>query len=329
MAAYRRLGSVDDGLVFEEGDVRFSIGVQRSRSRAWIFVGSHSATTSEVYCIPADQPSAALRLIAPRTPEHEYHVDHRGDLFYIVTNDRGRNFRLVSAPVSDPSPQNWTEVIPQREDVMLEDVELFARHAVVHERSGGFPGLRVMSFDTGEAHPVEFPEPAYSVYGTGNAEFDSDTFRFAYESLVTPDSVFDYNMNTRSRKLLKQEEVLGGYDSTRYASGDLRAERRRPVPVSMAGRKDRRPPGPQPLLLTGYGAYGFLRRALSSTRLSPLDRGVICHCARAAAADGRSGRGRMLAKKNTFTDFIAAGENHRPSLYPRASSSSRVARAGF
>ncbi len=310
------LGSVDDALVFEEGDVRFSIGVQRSRSRAWIFVGSHSATTSEVYCIPADQPHAALRLIAPRTPEHEYHVDHRGDLFYIVTNDRGRNFRLVSAPVSDPRPQNWTEVIPQREDVMLEDVELFARHSVVHERSGGFPRLRIVSFETGEAHPVEFPEPAYSVYGTGNAEFDSDTFRFAYESLVTPDSVFDYDMNTRSRKLLKQEEVLGGYDSTRYASELTYASSPdgTPVPVSMVYRKDRRQPGPQPLLLTGYGAYGFPSDVhFSSTRLSLLDRGVIFAIAHVRGG-GEMGKkwhdqGRMLAKKNTFTDFIAAAEH--------------------
>jgi len=320
------LGSVDDALVFEEGDVRFSIGVQRSRSRAWIFVGSHSATTSEVYCIPADQPHAALRPIAPRTPEHEYHVDHRGDLFYIVTNDRGRNFRLVSAPVSDPRPQNWTEVIPQREDVMLEDVELFARHSVVHERSGGFPRLRIVSFETGAAHPVEFPEPAYSVYGTGNAEFDSDTFRFAYESLVTPDSVFDYDMNTRSRKLLKQEEVLGGYDSTRYASELTYASSPdgTPVPVSMVYRKDRRQPGPQPLLLTGYGAYGFPSDVhFSSTRLSLLDRGVIFAIAHVRGG-GEMGKkwhdqGRMLAKKNTFTDFIAAAEHLAARRYTSSS----------
>jgi oligopeptidase B len=254
-----RLASDQDELVFEEADVRFSIGVQRSRSRSWIFLGSHSATTSEVRCIPADQPTAAPRLIAERTPEHEYDVDHRGELFYIVTNDRGRNFRLVTAPVIDPRPQNWAEVIPHRDDVMLEDIDLFAHHSVIHEREGGFPRLRVVTVETGKSEPVEFPEPVYSVFGTGNAEFDTDTFRFAYESLVTPDSVIDYDMNAQSRKLLKQEEVLGGYDPARYKSELVYAiaEDGTQLPISMVYRKDLRRPGPQPLLLTGYGAYGF------------------------------------------------------------------------
>jgi oligopeptidase B len=309
------VGSGGDVLVFEENDVRFSIGVQRSRSRGWIFLGSHSATTSEVHCIPADQPTAAPRVIAARTPEHEYHVDHRGELFYIVTNDRGRNFRLVTAPVADPRPENWTEVIAHRDDVMLEDVDLFSRHWVVNERTGGFPRLRVVSFDSGESHPVEFPEPAYSVWGTGNAEFDTDTFRFAYESLVTPDSVFDYDMNTRGRKLLKQEEVLGGYDPARYNSELIYATASdgTQLPVSMVYRKDKREAGPQPLLLSGYGAYGHASDVhFSSTRLSLLDRGVIFAIGHIRGG-GEMGKrwhdqGRMLNKRNTFTDFIAVAE---------------------
>jgi oligopeptidase B len=309
------VGSDQDELVFEEGDVRFSIGVQRSRSRSWIFLGSHSATTSEVHCIPADQPTVAPRVIAPRTPEHEYDVDHRGGLFYIVTNDRGRNFRLVTAPVADPRPENWTEVIPHRDDVMLEDVDLFSRHSVIHEREGGFPRLRVASFETGESHPVEFPEPAYSVFGTGNAEFDTDAFRFAYESLVTPDSVFDYDMNTRSRKLLKQEEVLGGYDPARYNSELLyaTAEDGTRLPISMVYRKDLRRSGPQPLVLTGYGAYGHASDVhFSSTRLSLLDRGVIFAIGHVRGG-GEMGKrwhdqGRMLNKRNTFTDFVAVSQ---------------------
>jgi oligopeptidase B len=309
------VGSAQDELVFEEGDVRFSIGVQRSRSRSWIFLGSHSATTSEVHCIPADRPTAAPRLIAARTADHEYDVDHRGELFYIVTNDRGRNFRLVTAPVADPRPENWAEVIPHRDDVMLEDVDLFSRHSVMHEREGGFPRLRVVSFETGESHPVEFPEPAYSVFGTGNAEFDTDTFRFAYESLVTPDSVLDYDMDTRSRKLLKQEEVLGGYDPARYDSELLYATAAdgTQLPISMVYRKDLRRSGPQPLLLTGYGAYGYASDVhFSSTRLSLLDRGVIFAIGHVRGG-GEMGKrwhdqGRMLSKRNTFTDFIAVAE---------------------
>jgi oligopeptidase B len=318
--AYRlyrhRLGSTEHTLIFEETDPRFSIGVQRSRSRAYIFLGSHSATTSEVRFLSADDPQAPFRLVAARAPDHEYDVDHRGDLFYIVTNDRGRNFRLVAAPVGAPDPANWTEMIPHREEVMLEDIDLFARHAVVHERAGGFPRMRVMNFLTAQEHEIEMPEPVYSAFGTGNAEFDTDLFRFSYESLVTPGSVFDYDVNTRSRTLLKQEEILGGYDATLYRSELLyaRAADGERIPVSLVYRRDgHEPQKPQPLLLTGYGAYGFASDVhFSSTRLSLLDRGVIYAVAHIRGG-GEMGKkwhdeGRMLNKKNTFTDFIAAAE---------------------
>ncbi len=318
--AYRlyrhRLGSSEHTLIFEETDPRFSIGVQRSRSRGYIFLGSHSATTSEVRFLSADDPQAPFRLVAARAPDHEYDVDHRGNLFYIVTNDRGRNFRLVTAPVGAPDPANWTEMIPHREEVMLEDIDLFARHAVVHERAGGFPRMRVISFLTAQEHEIEMPEPVYSAFGTGNAEFDTDLFRFSYESLVTPGSVFDYDVNTRNRTLLKQEEILGGYDAALYRSELLYAsaadgER---IPVSLVYRRaGHEPQKPQPLLLTGYGAYGFASDVhFSSTRLSLLDRGVIYAVAHIRGG-GEMGKkwhdeGRMLNKKNTFTDFIAVAE---------------------
>ena len=310
-----RLRTAADELVFEERDTRFSIGVHRSRSRGYVFLGSHSATTSESYAIPADEPTAAPRVIAPRQHEHEYDVDHRGDLFYILTNDRGRNFRLVTTPVADPGRDNWSELIAHREDVMLEGIDLFAQHWVVRERSGGFPRLRVGSFRTGESHTIEFPEPTYSVYGTGNAEFDTEVFRLSYESLITPESVFDYDMRTRSRKLLKQQEVLGGYDPAQYRAELTYATASDGVaiPVSIVYRADKRRSGPQPLLLTGYGAYGFASEAhFGSTRLSLLDRGVIYANAHIRGG-GEMGKkwhdhGRMLAKKNTFTDFVAAAE---------------------
>jgi len=311
-----RLGSAEHVLLFEETDERFSIGVDQSRSRAWLFLTSHSATTSEVRCLPADRPDVAFALIAPRRPEHEYYVDHRGDSFYIVTNDCGRNFRAVTAPVSDPGEANWRELVPHREDVMLEGIDLFARHYVLHERRGGFPRLRVVRFDTGQAHDIETPEQVCAVHGGANAEFDTDRFRFVYESLVTPDSVFDYHMDTRERTLLKQRPVLGGYDPVRYASELVYAAAPdgTGIPVSMVYRRDmRRPRAGQPMLLTGYGAYGYPHDVhFSSARLSLLDRGVIVAVAHVRGG-GEMGKrwhdeGRMLNKRNSFTDFIAAAE---------------------
>jgi oligopeptidase B len=317
--AYRvyrhRLGSATHDLLYEEKDERFSIGVDETRSSAFVMLTSHSATTSEVRYVSADRPQDSLTLVVPRRAEHEYYVDHRDDLFYIVTNDRGRNFRLVTAPVSAPDEANWREVIAHREDVMLEGIDLFARHYVLHERAGGFPRLRAGRFDGGEPHVIEVPEAVCAVHGGANLEFDTDRYRFVYESLVTPDSVFDYHLDTRSRTLLKQRPVLGGYDAARYASELLyaQAEDGTQVPVSMVYRRDRRRAGPQPMLLTGYGAYGFPHDVhFSSARLSLLDRGVIVAIAHVRGG-GEMGKrwhdeGRMLAKRNTFTDFIAAAE---------------------
>jgi len=319
--AYRlyrhRLGDGEHTLVYEEPDVRFSIGVQRSRSRGYIFLGAHSATASEVRLISADAPLAPFKVVAARAPDHEYDVDHRGDLLYIVTNDRGRNFRLVTAPVSAPEPANWTEMIPHRDEVMLEDIDLFVRHAVVHERVGGFPRMRVLNFATAQEHEIEMPEPVYSAFATGNAEFDTDVFRFSYESLVTQGTVFDYDLNTRSRTLLKQEEILGGYDPSRMRSELLYAAAAdgARIPISLVYRRDLREDAkPQPLLLTGYGAYGFASDVhFSSSRLSLLDRGAVYAVAHVRGG-GEMGKkwhdqGRMLNKKNTFTDFIAVAEH--------------------
>jgi len=312
----RRLGDSTSELLFNEQDERFSIGIGQTRSQAWLILTSHSATTSEVQYLSTGNPDGAFVLVVPRRQDHEYYLDHHGDRFYIVTNDRGRNFRLVTAPVSDPREANWTELIPHRDDVMLEGIDLFARHYIVHERRGGFPRLHVVSFASAESHEIEFPESAYSISGSANAEFDTDVFRFDYESLITPDSVFDYDMNTRERKLLKQRPVLGGYDLTHYASELIYAKAQDGVeiPVSLVYRRDLRARGPQPTLLTGYGAYGFPYDVnFSSTRLSLLDRGVIVAIAHVRGG-GELGKrwhdeGRMLNKRNTFTDFIAAAEH--------------------
>jgi oligopeptidase B len=318
--AYRlyrhRLGSAAHDLLYEETDERFSIGVDETRSSAFVILTSHSATTSEVRFVPADRPDEPLTLAVPRRQEHEYYVDHRGERFYILTNDRGRNFRLVTAPVNAPSEANWSELIAHREDVMLEGIDLFSGHYVLHERRGGFPRLRVVPFATGEAHDIELPEAVCTVHGGANLEFDTTVYRFVYESPVTPDSVFDYDMDMRSRTLLKQRPVLGGYDPARYASELVYATAAdgTRIPVSMVYRRDLRRGGPQPTLLTGYGAYGFPHDVhFSSARLSLLDRGVVVAIAHVRGG-GEMGKrwhdeGRMLSKRNTFTDFIAAAEH--------------------
>ncbi len=310
-----RLGTSEHALVFEEADTRFSVGVDLARSRGYVFITSHSATTSEVRYVAAARPLEAPVLMVPRRQNHEYYADHHGENFFIVTNDRGRNFRLVRAPVADAREPSWEELIPHREDAMLEGIDLFAQHYVLHERRGGFPRLVVARFADGERHEIEFPEPAYSAFAGGNPEFETTTFRFTYESFVTPDSVFDYDMDTRERKLLKQVEVIGGYDPTNYRSELIHAKAPdgTEIPVSMVWRADARGDEPAPMLLSGYGAYGYPEMVtFSSSRLSLLDRGMTFALAHVRGG-GEMGKrwhdeGRMSHKKNTFTDFIACAE---------------------
>ena len=320
------LGAQDDQLMYEETDARFSVSVARSRSNEYLFLTSHSATTSEVRSLRADTPEGNPALILERRPEHEYYVDHGHGLFYIVTNDKGRNFRLVTAPVDDPSPASWKELIAHRADVMLDGVDVFARHLVAHERSGGFPRLRVMKLADASEHLIDMPEPVYSVGGGANMEFDTDVFRFHYDSYITPDSTYDYHFETRARTLLKQREVKR-YDASKYRS-ELHyavASDGARVPISLVYRIDRRRNTGQPMLLYGYGAYGYsLEVDFSSTRLSLLDRGVIFACAHVRGG-GEMGKrwhdeGRMLHKKNSFTDFIACAQHLIREHYTDASS---------
>jgi oligopeptidase B len=313
---YRHLlGAAEDQLIYEETDARFSVSVSRSRSNEYLFLTSHSATTSEVRSLRVDEPQAIPALILERRQEHEYYVDHGHGLFYIVTNDKGRNFRLVTTPVDNVSPSNWKEVIAHRGDVMLDGVEVFARHLVAHERAGGFPRLRVIRLADKSEHLIEMPEPVYSVGGGANMEFDTDVFRFHYDSYITPDSEYDYHLDSRKRTLLKQREVKR-YDPSKYRSELHYAVSHdgARIPISLVYRVDRKRSGPQPLLLYGYGAYGYsLDVDFSSTRLSLLDRGVIFAVAHVRGG-GEMGKhwhdeGRMLHKKNSFVDFIACAEH--------------------
>jgi oligopeptidase B len=305
-----------DALVYEEADALFRVFAGRSRSREYVFLAAASHTTTEIRYLPSGQPEGAWKTIAAREHEHEYDVEHHADRFFIRTNDQGRNFRLVWAPVEDPRRENWKEVVPHRADVMLEGVEVFRDHTVLLERAHGLPRMRVTNLRSGATHDIAFPEPAYSASPGANAEFDTGTFRYTYQSLVTPSSVFDYDMETRKSTLLKEQPVLGGYERDRYHSERLLATAPDgvPVPVSLVYRKGLKRDGSHPMLLTGYGAYGYpFPVGFSSNRLSLLDRGFVFAIAHVRGG-GEMGKawhddGRMMMKRNTFTDFIAVVEH--------------------
>jgi oligopeptidase B len=308
--------SASDPLLYEEKDEKFSLEVSRSRSRAYVFVDASSLTSSEIRFVRADDPTSALRLIAPREKDREYDVDHRLGAFFLRINDTGRNFRVVLASAEDPRRENWKEVVAHREDVMIEGIKVFAGHLVLLERQDALDHFRVLSFTTGQSHRIELPEPVYAAFAAQNREFEAKMFRFRYQSLVTPESVFDYDMDKRERRLLKRTEVLGGYDPTRYVSERLHAKASdgTAIPISIVYRRDVPRDGRNPLLLTGYGSYGASSDPeFSSNRVSLLDRGVVCAIAHVRGG-GEMGKkwhdqGRMFAKKNTFTDFIAVAEH--------------------
>ncbi len=305
-----------DELVYEEADERFGVYVGRSRSGAYLFLAAASHTTSEVRFLRADAPREAWTLVAEREADHEYDVEHHGERFLVRTNDRGRTFRLVSAPVATPDRQHWKEEIPLRPEVMLEAVDAFRDFLVLHERESGLPHLRVIEVATGSAHRIEMPEPAYDAFPSGNRVYDTATLRFSYESLVTPSSVFDYDMRSRERVLLKQQPVLGGYDASRYASERIAATAPdgTAVPISLVYRRDLPRDGSARGYLYGYGSYGLsMPIGFRSSRLSLLDRGFVYAIAHVRGG-GDLGKpwhdaGRMRNKRNTFTDFVACAEH--------------------
>ncbi len=316
-----------DALVYEEKDEGFVINVDRTRSRGYLLLTSASSTTSEVRYLRAAEPTGAWQVIAPRQHDHEYYVDNRGDRFYIRTNapavaggDKARNFRLVTAPVSSPGRANWKELIAHRDDVMLEDVELFADHAVLHERFDALPRVRILPISdggAGAAEEIKMPETLFALFGDANAEFSTSSYRFHYQSPVTPDSVYDYDTRTRALTLRKRMPVLGGYDPSHYETARVHAVAAdgTSIPISLVYRKGLAAGAahPNPMLLYGYGSYGIsIPLTFSSNRVSLLDRGVVWALAHIRGG-GDLGKkwheqGRMATKMNTFTDFIACGE---------------------
>ena len=311
----------EDALVFQENDERFNLGAGRTRDGKFIVLESASHITTESWVLPAAEPEGAFTLISARQDEHEYSIDHRNGLWFIRTNDRGRNFRLVTAPVATPGCEHWTELIAHRDSVMIEEIDLFADFFIACEREDGLPRLRLGRFkgDGPEFTPdgeISFPEPAYSAHPHVNRIFDTPTFRYAYQSLVTPTSVFEYDVATGASTLLKQLEIPGGFDRTLYASERVHATAPDGVrvPVSLVYRIEKREPGQNPMYVYGYGSYGYsLPLGFSSNRLSLLDRGVVMAYAHVRGG-GDLGKtwhdaGKMLLKRNTFTDFVAAVEH--------------------
>ena len=309
------LGSDKTDLIFEEKDELFDIGAARSRDKAVILLGSESKTSTEWQYLPANNPTAELKIISPREADHEYNVDHRGDLFYIRTNKGAKNFRVVTAPLANPGQANWKELVAHRPAVKVEDIDLFADHLVLSEWEKGLQKIEVLDFKTAKRQRITFPEPVYAASLAQNREFDTSVVRYNYQSLVTPSSVFDYDMNTLKSTLLKETEVPGGFDKKNYKSERLFATAKdgTKIPLSVVYRKDTKLDGSAPLLLYGYGSYGIsIAPTFSSSRLSLLDRGVIYVIAhiRGGGELGEEWReaGRMMKKMNTFTDFIDSAD---------------------
>lgn len=305
----------EDQLVFEETDESFVAYIFKTKSKKFLMIVSSHTTSQEYRYLEADRPDGEFVIFLPRQRDHEYHIDHFEERFIIRTNDQAQNFRLMETPVEKPGREHWREIVAHRADVYLGDFELFRGFLVLEERSRGLTQIRVLPWSGDGGHYLPFDEPAYRAHLQVNLEFDTTVLRFEYTSMKTPLSIYDYDMVSRSQTLLKREEVLGGFDADQYETERVYAPAADgvEVPISLLYRKGVARDGNNPLLLYGYGAYGFsIDAAFYSPRLSLVDRGFIF-----AIAHVRGGQelgrqwyedGKLLKKKNTFSDFIACAE---------------------
>jgi oligopeptidase B len=328
-----RLGtsSDEDALVYEETDERFFLSVDLTRSERYVVIQLDSKITSEARVLDADAPEGEPRVIEPRRQGVEYSIDHQDDRFLVLHNDGALNFELAEAPVSSPSHANWRPVIDHRDDTRLMGVDAFSGHVVVHLRRNALTGLRILRND-GDVHEIDFDEALYNVDPGSNPEFDSTVFRLGYESFVTPPTVYDYDFDRRTLELRKQQPVLGGYDPNDYTQTRewATAPDGTRVPISVVHRVTVALDGQAPCLLYGYGSYETsLDPWFSAVRLPLLDRGIVFAVAHARGG-GECGRqwyedGKLLHKRNTFTDFIACAEHLCTNSY---TSSARMAARG-
>jgi oligopeptidase B len=315
---YRHILGTDaaaDQLVFEETDETYVAYIYKTKSKKFLMLVSASTLSQEYRYLEADNPLGEFSMFLPRQREHEYSIDHFGDRFLIRTNDQAKNFRLMATPIDKIGKEHWREIVPNRPDVYLGDFEIFADHLVLEERSRGLTQIRVMPWSGGDGYYLPFDEPAFRANIGVNPEFDTTVLRYEYTSMKTPLSIYDYNMVTHERTLLKQEEVLGGFQSSNYVTERLYATAPdgAEVPLSLVYRKGIQRDSQNPLLLYGYGSYGAsIDAAFSSPRLSLIDRGFIFAIAHVRGGQELERRwyeqGRLLHKRNTFIDFIACAE---------------------
>jgi len=304
-----------DQLVFQEDDETFVTYIFKTKSKKFLMIVSAQTVSQEYRYLDADHPHGEFQIFLRREREHEYHIDHSEDRFIIRTNDRAKNFRLMWTPIAKPQRENWHQIVPHRDNVYLGDFELFKDYVVLEERARGLTQIRIVPWSSQGDHYLPFDEPAYRASLGANLEFDTTRLRFEYTSMKTPVSIYDYDMTTRQRTLLKREEVLGGFDSDNYITERLhvRAADGAEIPLSVLYRKGLTRNGDNPLLLYGYGSYGVsIDAAFQSPRLSLADRGFVFAIAhiRGGQEMGRQWYedGKLLKKRNTFTDFITCAE---------------------
>jgi oligopeptidase B len=309
--------SIDrDELIYEEQDSQFFVGCDKSRDDRYIFLTTGGKITSEEYFVSADDPQGTFSIVTPRQKGHEYSVSHHDGYFYILTNDNAQNFRIMRSLVAQPQQQYWEEYIPHDPERLIEGIDEFKDYLIISERYQGLGQLRAIEFQNQASHYLEFDDPTYLVFGAANWEYDTQTFRFGYTSLVLPMTVYEYDLRSRSKTILKQNEIPGGYDPSQYHSERIfaRSHDGVEVPISIVYRRDFNRDGTQPLYLYGYGSYGAsIDPGFSTNRLSLLDRGFVYAIAhiRGGSELGRHWyeSGKFLQKKNTFLDFVACAEH--------------------
>ena len=304
-----------DEIVSEEKDETFYTGIYKTKSKKFLIIGAGSTLTNHYQILDANSPDGKFKEFSPRERGLEYSIDHYSDKFYVVTNLDAQNFRLMETPDTKTAKANWKEKIAHRKDTLLQGIEIFKDYMVLSERAQANTLMRVIDQKTGKKHYLNFGEPAYTIYPSINLDFDTDLLRYGYTSLTTPNSTYDYNMKTQERKLLKQQEVIGGYNPDEYVTERqwATANDGTLIPMSIVYKKGMQKNGNNPTLIYGYGSYGAsMDPTFSITRLSLLDRGFVYAIAhiRGGQEMGRQWYedGKMFKKKNTFTDFINCTE---------------------